>query len=339
MEADFVAHGGASSSESFIQTLVLTDVATGWTKCVPVLLRESALVIDALRIAEGLFPFALRGIDFDNGSAFMNELVVAWCRQRGLEVTWSRAYKKNDQAIVEQKNGALVRRHVGYGRFEGMTALQALSGLYAAVRLQANLLQPSFKLKEKTRVNARDQDILSSGLTGHEAARACRDRRGDQVRGHCDGLSARSRGRPSSDPRRSGRARAPVGERWTVRGSGRADPGRPGGIRAWPPNRLAGRRAAADSSPSLSADKAGADEARAADAGQRLICIKSAADRFLLANSRCGAPITQWACTRWRAHPPFRARGAARLKVPASRRRLGNLGRRSRNMHPGPGLI
>ena len=155
VEADFVAHGGASSSGSFIQTLVLTDVATGWTECVPVLLRESALVIDALRIAEGLFPFPLRGIDFDNDSAFMNEFVVAWCRQRGLEVTRSRAYKKNDQAFVEQKNGALVRRHVGYGRFEGMPALQVLSRLYAAVRLQANLLQPSFKLKEKTRVGAR----------------------------------------------------------------------------------------------------------------------------------------------------------------------------------------
>jgi hypothetical protein len=155
VEVDFVAHAGTSVAGSFVQTLVLTDIATGWTECVPVVVRNGALVIEALAAAMQLFPFPLQGVDFDNDGAFMNEPVVAWCRARGLDVTRSRAYRKNDQAHVEQKNGAIVRRLVGYGRFEGLAAGKALARLYAAARLHTNLFQPSFKLKEKKRVGAR----------------------------------------------------------------------------------------------------------------------------------------------------------------------------------------
>ena len=155
VEVDFVAHSGPSSSGSFVQTLVLTDIATGLTECVPVVLRNSELVIEALVAAMSLFPFPLRGMDFDNDGAFMNDPVVDWCRAQGLEVTRSRAYRKNDQAWVEQKNGAIVRRLVGYGRLEGLAAAQSLARVYAAARLHGNLFQPSFKLKEKKRVGAR----------------------------------------------------------------------------------------------------------------------------------------------------------------------------------------
>jgi hypothetical protein len=139
---------------NFVQTLVLTDVATGWTECIPIVVREAEMVVYALRRARELFPFPLRGCDFDNDGLFMNELVVDWCRAEGLEVTRSRAYRKNDQAWVEQKNGAIVRRLVGYGRFEGMLAAESLSRLYAAARLHGNLFQPSFKLKQKRREGA-----------------------------------------------------------------------------------------------------------------------------------------------------------------------------------------
>lgn len=155
LEVDLVAHGGTSVAGSFVQTVVLTDVATGWTECVPILVREGALVVEALGRARELFPFALKGVDFDNDSAFMNDVVVPWCREQGLEVTRARAYRKNDQAWVEQKNGAIVRRLVGYGRLEGLLAVAALARLYAASRLHGNLLQPSFKLREKTRTGAR----------------------------------------------------------------------------------------------------------------------------------------------------------------------------------------
>src|SRR5215472_8668349 len=161
-----------SAAGSFVQTMVLTDIATGWTECVPVVLRNGELVIEALAAARELFPFPLRGVDFDNDGAFMNDPVVDWCRAQGLEVTRSRAYRKNDQARVEQKNGSIARRLVGYGRFEGMAAAQALARLYAAARLHTNLFQPSFKLKEKKRIGARVRFSLAKarhGMIGEEA--------------------------------------------------------------------------------------------------------------------------------------------------------------------------
>ena len=155
VEVDFVAHGGTTVSGSFVQTMVLTDVATGWTECIPIVVREAEMVVHALGRARELLPFPLRGVDFDNDSLFMNDLVVGWCRAEGLEVTRSRAYRKNDQAWVEQKNGAIVRRLMGYGRFEGVLAGESLGRLYALARLHGNLFQPSFKLRAKRREGAR----------------------------------------------------------------------------------------------------------------------------------------------------------------------------------------
>ena len=149
------AHGGTSVAGSFIQTLTMVDIATGWTECLPLLKREGSLVVEAINRAQSLFPWLLRGVDFDNDSTFMNDVVVPWCREQKLEVTRSRAYKKNDQAFVEQKNGAVVRRLMGYGRFDGVETARAMGRLYAAARLYVNFFQPSFKLKEKRREGAK----------------------------------------------------------------------------------------------------------------------------------------------------------------------------------------
>ena len=154
-EVDMVAHGGTSVAGSFIQTLTMVDVATGWTECMPLVTRESGLVVQAMERAQTLFPWLIRGADFDNDSAFMNDVVVPWCRTQKIEVTRSRAYKKNDQAFVEQKNGAVVRRLVGYGRFDGAETTRVLERLYAASRLHTNFFQPSFKLKDKRREGAK----------------------------------------------------------------------------------------------------------------------------------------------------------------------------------------
>lgn len=154
-EVDMVAHGGTSVAGSFIQTLTMVDVATGWTECMPLVTRESGLVVLAMEHAQSLFPWLILGADFDNDSAFMNDVVVPWCRTQKIEVTRSRAYKKNDQAFVEQKNGAVVRRLVGYGRFEGTDTARVLARLYAASRLHTNFFQPSFKLKDKRREGAK----------------------------------------------------------------------------------------------------------------------------------------------------------------------------------------
>ena len=107
VEADLVAHCGRTMAGSFVSTLVLTDIASGWTECVPLLVREAQLVVDAVDQLRGALPFPLRGIDTDNGSEFLNELLVAFCKEHRIELTRSRPYRKNDQAWVgaEERRG------------------------------------------------------------------------------------------------------------------------------------------------------------------------------------------------------------------------------------------
>jgi hypothetical protein len=75
-----VAHGGTSVADSFIQTLTMVDVATGWTECLPLVTHDGSLVVEAMKHARSLFPWLLLGVDFDNDSAFMNDVVVPWAR-------------------------------------------------------------------------------------------------------------------------------------------------------------------------------------------------------------------------------------------------------------------
>ena len=171
-EVDMVAHGGTSVAGSFIQTLTMVDVATGWTECLALVTRDGSLVVEAMKHVQSRFPWLLRGVDFDNDSAFMNEVVVPWCREQKLEVTRSRAYRKNDQAFVEQKNGAVVRRLMGYGRFDGVETARVMTRLYAAARLYINFFQPSFKLKEKRREGAKIIKRYHAPATPYERALA-----------------------------------------------------------------------------------------------------------------------------------------------------------------------
>jgi hypothetical protein len=150
-EADLVWHSGGVGKGSFAQTLVVTDIASGWTECAPLLMREQSLVISVLSEMRKVLPFPLLGFDTDNDSVFMNETVRDYCAKDNVEFTRCRPYRKNDQAWVEQKNGSIVRRIVGYRRFEGLEATKALAELYRDVRLYINFFQPSFKLAGKER--------------------------------------------------------------------------------------------------------------------------------------------------------------------------------------------
>src|SRR5262249_50091092 len=86
---------------------------------------------------------------------FLNETIRDYCQQAAIEFTRCRPYRKNDQAFVEQKNGAVVRRIVGYRRLEGLESARVLAKLYAVTRLFVNVFQPSFKLAEKSRDGAK----------------------------------------------------------------------------------------------------------------------------------------------------------------------------------------
>lgn len=147
--------GGRKYDGNFVHTLTMTDIASGWTECVAMPVRNQLLVVEGFTKVAAELPFPMLGVDTDNDSAFMNETVFLYCKAKGLEQTRSRAYKKNDQAWVEQKNGSVVRRLVGFGKLSGLQATHELACLYEASRLYINFFQPSFKLKSKVRDGAR----------------------------------------------------------------------------------------------------------------------------------------------------------------------------------------
>jgi len=151
VEADLVAHCGPQAAGAFLHTLVLTDVATGWTECLPLLTRSHDAVIGALDRVRRLLPFPLRGLDTDNGVEFLNYQLLDYCARERITFTRGRAYRKNDQCFVEQKNGVIVRQIVGYDRFAGVDAYRQLVEVYRALRLYVNFFQPSMKLREKQR--------------------------------------------------------------------------------------------------------------------------------------------------------------------------------------------
>jgi len=151
LEADLVAHCGTDIEGGYLYTLTLTDVATGWAECLPLLYRSQETVLAAIRRARTLFPFPIVGIDTDNGGEFINEALITYCKQEHITFTRGRPSLKNDQCFVEQKNGAIVRQVVGYDRLVGEQAYRQLTELYRALRLYVNCFQPSMKLLSKQR--------------------------------------------------------------------------------------------------------------------------------------------------------------------------------------------
>ena len=113
-------------------------------------------------------PFALLGVDSDNGSEFINQCFYTYCQQESITFTRSRSYKKNDSCHVEQKNGNVVRRLVGYDRYASRAAYQCLERLYCNVRLYMNFFQPTMKLWSKTRHGARVYKVYQRAETPYQ---------------------------------------------------------------------------------------------------------------------------------------------------------------------------
>ncbi len=165
LEADLVAHCGTDSAGGYLYTLTLTDVATGWTECLPLLYRSQETVLAAFQRARTLFPYPILGIDTDNGGEFINEVMIAYCEQEHISFTRGRPSLKNDQCFVEQKNGAIVRQVVGYDRLVGEHAYRQLNELYRALRLYVNCFQPSMKLQSKQRDGKKVRYVYDSAKT------------------------------------------------------------------------------------------------------------------------------------------------------------------------------
>ena len=155
VEIDLVGHDGGTAAGDYCQTLDLTDIATTWTETMAVRNKAQAWVFAALKKLRKNLPFPLLGIDSDNGSEFINQYLTDYCKEEKLSFTRSRPYRKNDNCFVEQKNYSIVRRAVGYGRYDTEAQLALLNELYATLRLYTNFFQPTMKLKSKERVGSK----------------------------------------------------------------------------------------------------------------------------------------------------------------------------------------
>jgi hypothetical protein len=152
LEVDLVAHCGESAGGQFLNTLTCTDMCTGWTEPIVLPRRSQEAVCTAIQAMRPELPFDLLGIDSDNGSEFINDLLYHYCVDEKITFTRSRPYQKNDQAHVEQKNWSVIRHVVGYDRLESDEQRIWLESLYTDLRLYVNFFQPVLKLSSKERI-------------------------------------------------------------------------------------------------------------------------------------------------------------------------------------------
>ena len=167
-EVDLVAHCGSSTQGFYLCTLCAVDIATTWVELEAVWGKGQQRVGSAVHYVRERLPVPLVGLDSDNGSEFINHRLYTWCQREGITFTRSRAYKKNDGAHVEQKNGAVVRRLVGYDRFASRAAYAQLARVYQLARRHVNFFQPVEKLVTKTRQGARVQRVYDRAQTPYQ---------------------------------------------------------------------------------------------------------------------------------------------------------------------------
>jgi len=149
LEIDLVGHDGGVVDSLHAFTLNATDVASGWTACVPLQNKAQVWTFEGLKKIRANLPFPLLGLDSDNGSEFINEILFRYCKQEQITFTRSRPYRKNDNCFVEQKNFSVVRRTVGYQRFDSNLQLLLLQQLYEQLDHYTNFFQPSMNCRAK----------------------------------------------------------------------------------------------------------------------------------------------------------------------------------------------
>ena len=165
-EGDTVAHCGPTARGEFCRTLNLTDMHTGWTFTRSTQNNAHLHILAALTAAVEAIPFEVTGLDFDNGSEFINHDVINWAADKKIFFTRSRPYRKNDQATIESKNNHLVRRYGFYWRYDNTDALMVLNQLWPLVNDRLNYFTATKKpISWKTDSNGRRTRVYDDPAT------------------------------------------------------------------------------------------------------------------------------------------------------------------------------
>jgi hypothetical protein len=168
VEIDLVAHCGSTASGEYVNTLDVIDICSGWTETGAVINKAQKHVFAMIKHIRGRLPFPLLGIDSDNGSEFINGELYTYCKEENIMFTRSRPYKKNDGCHIEQKNWHIVRRNIGYGRYEGSEAVRIMNEYYSLLRLHTNFFMPHMKLASKVRDGARVKKRYDRPMTPYK---------------------------------------------------------------------------------------------------------------------------------------------------------------------------
>lgn len=170
LEIDLVEHNGGSSAGQFACTLDVVDVVTGWSARRAALGRGQAGIFAALQKIIERWPFPIWALHSDNGSEFINNILLRFCRQHSYSFSRSRPYKKNDNAHVEQKNRQFVREVVGYARYDSPAEVVWLNQVYDCLDPYANLYLPSRKVVGKVRDGAHVKKTYDTAQTPFQRA-------------------------------------------------------------------------------------------------------------------------------------------------------------------------
>jgi hypothetical protein len=156
LELDLVHHCGEATVGEYVHSLQLVDVATGWSVRRAILGRSRLVVVDALAFLLPLLPFPLRELHPDNGSEFLNHMLAELLDQDYPDclLSRSRSSTPNDNRLVEQKNGSLIRHYLGDRRLDSVAQTDALNAFYARMEPFHNLIQPVMKQIAKAWVPA-----------------------------------------------------------------------------------------------------------------------------------------------------------------------------------------
>ena len=174
-EVDLVSHDGGLLRGDFIQSLNFTDIATGWDEMIAVKNKAQKWVFAGIKEIRKKISLSMLGFDSDNGSEFINHHLIRYCEEQHITFTRSRPYRKNDSCYIEQKNWSVIRRTVGYGRYDTDKELCILNKLYSYLRLYVNFFQPVRKLVQKERIGSRIKKRYDVAKTPYHRVLSCPD--------------------------------------------------------------------------------------------------------------------------------------------------------------------
>jgi hypothetical protein len=168
MEIDLVGHEGGNSRGDFSQTLDMVDVYSGWTETFAVKNKASLWVKEGIEKVKEQLPFPLLGLDSDTGGEFINDILYRFCEKGDIKFTRGRSSRSNDNCYVEQKNYSVVRKTVGYVRYDTDEEVNILNELYQSLRLYTNHFLPVMKMTYRERIGSKVRKKHNSVKTPYQ---------------------------------------------------------------------------------------------------------------------------------------------------------------------------